>query len=211
MHNIITTIVLLLSIAWFGGCQKAPVVQPNGHLSNKESWPPKEKPQENIDLSDIDKNVHEGALSVEDMNTQVLPRVAFPTEEYQRLAHSGTNTIKGSVYLEDNYGRRVYGAGTRLYLNPVTSYSRQWYKESYIGGRVMSPVDDRLFNHLKFTSSDSNGNFVFYGVPNGSYYVIGTVVCGNECGFEGTKNVRIATEVSVNSGQVSTVNLSKRL
>ena len=213
MKSIITTIVLFFGVVWFSGCQKAPAIQPNGHLSHKDSWPPKEKPQENIDLSDIDKSVQERAVSAKAKaeDTKVLSRIAFPAHEYQRLATTGTNTIRGSVYLENNHGRRIFGAGTRLYLNPVTSYSRQWHKESYLRGRVMSPADDRLFNYLKFTSSDTNGNFVFYGVPDGSYYAVGTVVCGNECGFQGIKNVRIATEVSVAGGQVANVNLSKRL
>ncbi len=86
---------------------------------------------------------------------------------------------------------------TRLYLNPITSYSEQWYEESYLGGYKMQEADPRLFNYLKFTASDKNGKFAFYGVPSGSYYLIGTVKCGEECGYDSMKNIRIATKVSV--------------
>jgi len=72
--------------------------------------------------------------------------------------------------LKDAYGKRIAGSGTRLYLNPVTSYSKQWYEESYLGGYKMQKADPKLFNYLKFTASDSNGVFGFYGVPSGSIY-----------------------------------------
>jgi len=87
-------------------------------------------------------------------------------------------------------------------FNPKTSYSDQWYRESYIGGHKMQKADDRLFNYLRFTSSDANGNYAFYGVPSGSYYLIGTVKCGTECGYETPKNIRIATLVTVKGNQV---------
>jgi hypothetical protein len=96
----------------------------------------------------------------------------------------------------------VYGKSTRLYLNPKTSYSDQWYKESYIGGKKMAKADDRLFNYLKFTSSDENGNFAFYGVPSGRYYLIGVVTCGEACGYENPKKIRIATQVQVEGNEI---------
>jgi hypothetical protein len=96
-----------------------------------------------------------------------------------------------------------------LYLNPLTSYSEQWYKESYLGGYKMQKADSRLFNYLKFTASDKNGNFAFYGVPSGSYYLIGTVKCGEECGYDSMKNIRIATKVSVRGNQIVEQDLTR--
>jgi hypothetical protein len=66
----------------------------------------------------------------------------------------------------------------------------------------MQAADPRLFNYLKFTASDKNGKFAFYGVPSGSYYLIGTVKCAEECGYESMKNIRIATKVSVRGNQI---------
>jgi len=43
---------------------------------------------------------------------------------------------------------------------------------------------------MKFTTSDGNGNFAFYGVPSGSYYVIGSVVSS-------THKVRITDKIYV--------------
>jgi len=138
-----------------------------------------------------------------------IPRIDFPAGEYKRLATSGSGTVKGSIYVSDAYGKKIYGRQTRLYLNPVTSYSKQWYSESYIGGYKMAKADKRLFNYLKFTASNSQGNFAFYGVPNGSYYVIGVVKCGQECGYASPKNIRIAKEVTVRGSTPVTVDLGK--
>jgi len=144
-------------------------------------------------------------------DTTIIPRVSFPKEEYKHLAKSGNGTIKGSIYVSDAYGKKTYGKQTRLYLNPVTSYSKQWYQESYIGGYKMAKADKRLFNYLKFTASNAQGKFAFYGVPSGDYYVIGMVKCGKECGYDTPRNIRIAKEVSISGSGVVSVDLGKMI
>ncbi len=162
---------------------------------------------DSIDISDLDNNV----TSSDDTGSGVMvKRIAFPAAEYSRLSRSGKGTIEGKIYLEGPAGNKVYGAKTRLYLNPVTSYSKQWYNESYLAGKEMDKADDRLFNYLRFTASDTGGKFAFYGVPTGSYYLIGTVSCGNECGYGQSKNIRVATEVAVVGNEVVAQDLSKR-
>ncbi|WP_456392092.1 carboxypeptidase-like regulatory domain-containing protein [Nitratifractor sp.] len=158
----------------------------------------------------------ESTVDVSDLNTtvqaeQTVPRIPFPVSEYSRLPRSGSATIKGSIYLIGPTGQKIYGKQTRLYLNPVTSYSRQWYRESYLGGHKMAKADPRLFNYLKFTTSDANGRFAFYGVPAGSYYVIGVVRCAEECGYDTLQNIRVAKEVSVGPGGTTEVELSKTI
>lgn len=165
---------------------------------------------ENIDISDLDEGISESELGmVEELKEQKMKRVAFPVSEYNRLARSGKGTIKGVIYVNSPYGKKVLGAGTRLYLNPVTSYSNQWYNDSYIGGNKMEKADSRLFNYLKFTAADNNGAFAFYGVPSGSYYLIGTVKCGTECGYDSSKSIRIATRVTVSGNQIMEQDLSR--
>ena len=141
----------------------------------------------------------------------IIPRISFPEDEYKRLSKSGNATIKGSIYLSDAYGKKTYGKQTRLYLNPVTSYSRQWYSESYIGGYKMAKADKRLYNYLKFTASNAQGKFAFYGVPSGTYYVIGVVKCGKECGYDAPRNIRIAKEVTVSGSDTVAVDLGKMI
>jgi hypothetical protein len=150
-------------------------------------------------------------MIMEDGEENKMARIEFPESEYYRLPRTGKGTVKGSIYVKDYYDKRVLGASTRLYLNPITSYSEQWYEESYLGGYKMQEADPRLFNYLKFTASDKNGKFAFYGVPSGSYYLIGTVKCGEECGYESMKNIRIATKVTVRGNQIVEQDLTRRV
>jgi len=144
----------------------------------------------------------------EDVSSQkiVIKRIPFPADEYARLKTSGNSTVKGIIALT-YHGQTIAGKQTRLYLNPVTSYSNQWYRESYLGGHKMEPSDKRLFNYLKFTASGNDGRFAFYGVPAGQYYVVGTVTCP-QCGG---KNIRIARKVSVNGRNTVHVELIRSL
>lgn len=161
-----------------------------------------EQQQTSVDVSD---------LNVTPVGESRVTRIPFPVNEYKRLSQIGEGTVKGSIYLQDGYGNKIVGRQTRLYLNPVTSYSKQWYQESYISGKKMDKADPRLFNYLKFTTSDANGNFSFYGVPSGRYYLIGVVRCAQQCGYDSPTNIRIAKEIEVNGKETVNVDLSKSI
>ncbi len=165
---------------------------------------------DDVSIDDLDENLTETETMItEDFNEQKMERITFPTSEYNRLSRTGKGTVQGTIYVEDAYGKKIMGAGTRLYLNPVTSYSDQWYRESYIGGYKMQKADSRLFNYLRFTASSSDGKFAFYGVPSGSYYLIGTVKCSSECGYSTEKNIRISTKVSVYGNKIVEKDLTR--
>lgn len=209
---------ILLSLAAllsFPGCASRRIVidAPDVRISQDNTWANQTNVEENVDTSDLDKDEpiqRESPASVtEVMPAQKMERVTFPISEYNKLPKSGKGTVKGTIFVKDAYDNKVYGKNTRLYLNPVTSYSKQWYNESYISGYKMEKADSRLFNYLRFTASDSAGNFAFHGVPSGTYYLIGTVKCGSECGYSAPKNIRIATQVSVSGNQVVTRELSR--
>ena len=164
---------------------------------------------DNIDISDLEENLTESQLGMTEQTEHKMKRLPFPVGEYNALAKSGKGTIKGTIYVNSPTGQRVLGGGTRLYLNPVTSYSNQWYNDSYIAGNKMEKADSRLFNYLKFTAADSSGVYAFYGVPSGSYYLIGTVQCGTECGYDTPKSIRIATRVRVSGNNIIEQDLSR--
>jgi len=165
-----------------------------------------EEENSSIDISDLDTNITSSDAITDGGNAKRMP---FPASEYTNLTRTGTGTIEGNIFVVGASGNKVFGAKTRLYLNPVTSYSRQWYNESYLAGKEMDKADDRLFNYLRFTASDNGGKFAFYGVPSGSYYLIGTVNCSSECGYSQNKNIRIATEVAVLGNEVVAQDLFK--
>ena len=204
MFKIVTIVTMsLMAMSLFTGCVQ-PDVRPDKH---KSFWGDFTNAD---DVNMSDDNLTESEMMItEDGEENKMARIEFPASEYYRLARTGKGTVKGTIYVKDYYDKRVLGASTRLYLNPITSYSEQWYEESYLGGFKMQKADSRLFNYLKFTASDKNGKFAFYGVPSGSYYLIGTVKCGEECGYESMKNIRIATKVSVRGNQIVKQDLTR--
>jgi len=209
MKKILSFVVVLFAgLFILSGCVPNDYTLPKrggNSASNLNTWSKQTSAEEgeNIDISDLDENITESELGkTEELAEQKIKRIPFPAAEYNHYAGTGKGTIKGSIYVKNAYDEKVFGNGTRLYLNPVTSYSNQWYTKSYIGGKKMEKADPRLFNYLKFTASDSNGVFAFYGVPSGSYYLVGTVECGTKCGFDTPKSIRIATKVSVSGNNV---------
>lgn len=205
------SIMSLLLITLFSGCVQrdmSPGRHGNSH-GNKMSWGDMTN-VDDVNMSDFDENLSESELMMtEEGEENKMERIDFPTDEYYHLARTGKGTVKGTIYVNGTYDNRVAGANTRLYLNPVTSYSKQWYHESYLGGYKMQKADARLFNYLRFTAADSNGKFAFYGVPSGSYYLIGTVKCGEECGYSSEKNIRLAAKVTVYGNQIIRKDLTR--
>lgn len=204
MFKLGTMIIMsLMAMSLFTGC-----VQTDIHLNKNRNFWANTSSIDDVNISDDNLTENEMMIT-EDGEENKMARIEFPESEYYRLARTGKGTVKGTIYVKDYYDRRVLGASTRLYLNPVTSYSEQWYEESYLGGSQMQEADPRLFNYLKFTASDKDGRFAFYGVPSGSYYLIGTVKCGEECGYDSMKNIRIATKVSVYGNQIVEQDLTR--
>ena len=196
MHSVLMRGFLGIGLVMLlGGCAHIEFPYPGKSSSSSHSG--------SSDTSRVDvSGVGEGVRS----QSVVVKRVPFPADEYSQLKTMGNGTVKGTISIRSN-GERIAGRQTRLYLNPMTSYSNQWYRESYLGGHKMGKSDPRLFNYLKFTASNGKGEFAFYGVPAGDYYVVGTVSC-TSCGG---KNVRIAKKVHVGNSGTVTVNLSKTL
>jgi len=194
----------------FTGCVQDDVQLQHSERS-KNNWA-NQSSADDVDVSDLDETLTESEMMMsEEGSGNKIERMAFPSSEYYTLQKMGKGTVRGTIYMKDAYGKHIVGSGTRLYLNPLTSYSKQWYEESYLGGHEMKKADARLFNYLKFTASDSNGAFEFYGVPSGSYYLIGTVKCGQECGYDSVKNIRIATRVDIQGNQIVEKDLTRIL
>ena len=139
-------------------------------------------------------------VSASELNGETMERIAFPEDEYRNLKKIGNRTVSGRVYLQNVItDQKVMGNRVKLYLNPVTSYSKQWYDQSYLGGYKLSPSDKRLNNYLKLEYSNENGEFRFFGVPKGSYYLIGQMSCDQRCGFDSKKSTRLVKEIYVGS------------
>ena len=175
------------------------LINKNPNLGNRVDVP---KNNPSLGIS-IDSNLSDENLTdkIPLQNGGLMERIDFPVGEYSRIRKTGSSTVSGTVYLENSYtSDKFMGQKVKLYLNPVTSYSEQWYQESYLGGYKMSKSDPRLYNYLKFTMSNADGKFNFFGVAAGQYYLVGTMTCGSECGFSETQTVRLVKEISVGRG-----------
>jgi len=203
---------LIFLMLFFYGCKqepkpaKAPALPmpPSTQLEKfDQNWPPKYCIEDCIDISDLKNQFNMNNANQE--NKKIINRISFPVKEYKKLSSKGQSVVYGKIAVQTRNGRRVVGSNARLYLNPYTSYSKQWYKENYLNGNKMNSADDRLYKYLKFATANDDGNFVFKNIPKGKYYLVGTMMCSRECGFDSVKNIRIASEISVESdGNVAT-------
>lgn len=102
----------------------------------------------------------------------VYPRMAtFVEAEYAPYAEPGTGSISGQAFLKTRGGDVKYGAGNEVYLNPVTTYSTEWYQETVLKNRRLKPADPRTEKYHWITVADGQGHFTFENVPAGDYYV----------------------------------------
>ncbi|MDY0195113.1 MAG: carboxypeptidase regulatory-like domain-containing protein [Sulfurovaceae bacterium] len=209
MFKIVPLIFLML---FFYGCKqepkpaKAPALPmpPSTQLEKfDQNWPPQYCIEDCIDISDLKNQSNMNNANQE--NKKIINRISFPVREYKKLSSMGQSVVYGKIAVQARNGRRVVGSNARLYLNPYTSYSKQWFKENYLNGNKMNSADDRLYKYLKFATANDDGNFLFKNIPKGKYYLVGTMMCGRECGFDSVKNIRIVSEISVeNDGNVAT-------
>ena len=162
--------------------------------------------------ANIDGEIDRADMESETTHNTPMQRMAFPVEEYSHISKRGYSTVSGSIYVENsNSGEKIMGQKVKLWLNPVTSYSNQWYQQDYLGGYKLSKIDKRIFNYMKLEYSKSNGSFRFSGVPRGDYYLVGSVNCTEACGLSAKDTkVRLVKRISVGSG-VTHIDLMKNV
>lgn len=110
--------------------------------------------------------------------TKPVQRVPFSQDEYADVPHAsdiGKAEVRGQAFLKTRGGDVKKGAGERVTLNPVTSYSEQWYAVSYVGGQPLEPPDNRVWNYVRETQADGDGRFTFTNVPAGDYFIVSQV------------------------------------
>jgi hypothetical protein len=96
-------------------------------------------------------------------------RVPFPEAEYAGLNLRGDKTVKGTVFLVDQLEERQVGAGSEVSLEPVTSYSEQWYEICCLRNKTIREPDPRYGQYVKRVRADEEGNFSFEGIAAGEY------------------------------------------
>lgn len=100
------------------------------------------------------------------------PRLAvFNEAEYAPYVGEGTVSIYGDAFLKTRGGDVKKGAGNEVFLNPVTSYSTEWFERTIIGGQPLEAADPRALKYHRKTRADGDGKFEFEKLPPGEYYL----------------------------------------
>ena len=96
--------------------------------------------------------------------------------EYAPYEKGGSAVIEGNfcVKLKDNTDKCFSRA--QVFINPVTSYSDEWYHRGWAGREALKKADPKALKMNKSVITDQDGKFKFEGLAAGSYYV-GAVAC----------------------------------
>lgn len=108
------------------------------------------------------------------LNACALPepkKIATPFDEAEMIEATklGTGSITGSAFAKTMGGEVKSGAGSTVYLYPVTPYVMEFVTLNEKYNRVIT--DPRLKNYIKSTVADAAGNFEFENLKAGRYYL----------------------------------------
>lgn len=99
------------------------------------------------------------------------PRVPFPESELAGLLLKGDKTVTGRVFLIDQLEEEQIGVDYEVTLEPVSSYSDQWYEVAYIKNSPLKKADPRYDNYILKVEADEQGKYTINNVAPGNYYL----------------------------------------
>lgn len=106
----------------------------------------------------------------------VARKAQFNEAEYEHYATTGKAVIAGKVCSTLADGAEKCFAGVDVFINPVTTYSTEWYERAWAGREFLANPDVRALKYNKKVRTAKDGSYRFENLPAGSYYV-GAVVC----------------------------------
>jgi hypothetical protein len=129
-------------------------------------------------------------------------RMPFPAAEYAALHLTGDKTVKGTVFLIDQFEEKQVGAGSEVTLEPVTSYSEQWHEVCYLHNKSIKNPDPRYEKYVMHAKADEEGRFLFTGVAPGEYMLTGPLFWeGVTCSATVAKTkVMICKKITIKDG-----------
>ena len=146
---------------------------------------------------------------------QIIPRIPFDLAEYSNLPAQGTATVTGQAFIKAADGNIYYPQNTRARLNPVTSYSKQWYEVHYLQRINIAKADPRYLEYVRKVAFDDQGRFRFDNVPEGHYYISAPIFWMEENKLaDGSilmkrKGAFICREIQVEAGRTVVMDISQ--
>lgn len=107
----------------------------------------------------------------------------FDNVQAATMLTDGTNTLTGNAFMRQAGGNVVTCAGSPVHLIPATSYATERISHLYgntTSGVAMNPIafepnEPEYTRLMKKETCDSQGNFTFEKVADGTYYITTTV------------------------------------
>ncbi len=99
------------------------------------------------------------------------PRLAkFDPVEYKPYSQKGKTVIRGKACIGEGTDKKCF-KNTEVFINPVTTYSTEWYRRGWAGNEILANADSRVIPFNIKTKTDKDGNFEFKNLPEGFYFV----------------------------------------
>jgi len=98
-------------------------------------------------------------------------KVEFIEAEYAPYAGEGHAVIEGAACFELADGTTKCFENADVFINPVTTYSDEWYSRHWVGNERLAPADERAVAYNKMIKTGKDGKFKFDKLKPGSYYV----------------------------------------
>ena len=93
----------------------------------------------------------------------------FIESEYAPYAGVGKAVIEGALCFPLEDGTEKCFENVDVFINPVTTYSNEWYNRGWAGTELLEKADERAVTYNKVVKSGKNGVFKFEGLKPGSY------------------------------------------
>ena len=121
----------------------------------------------------------------------------------------GTSEIHGHVIYLNSAGQEVRLASSKVYLLPVSAKLNNWFENYYLKNKSNPNDNGMVANYLNSTYLNLEKNFEFYGVAEGSYYVI--IEAKYPSSMARDKKVYIAKKIEVGKYKKIMAVFSKKL
>jgi hypothetical protein len=105
----------------------------------------------------------------------VKMQTEFDYSEHEAYAKAGENSISGQAFLTQQGDSVVTCAGSRVLLLPATSYFREMFWHMIVAGSEPEPPKNpypSLKQMIRRTECDTQGNFSFSEIPEGTWFVL---------------------------------------
>ncbi len=146
------------------------------------------------------KKEKKSAAATEPLKFQLLNKI------YHKF---GTSEIHGHVIYLNGSGQEVRLSGAKVYLLPVSAKLNHWFENYYLQNKSNPNDNGMVANYLNSTYLNLEKNFEFYGVAEGSYYVI--IEAKYPSSMARDKKIYIAKKVQVGKYKKIMAVFSKKL